>query len=173
MSVGTLFRDQELNQALHSGLPLRIQVSVELWKDGFFDSQRGAADWRASVLYDPLERTYRVATGEPGLGEMVVDSLPEVAERLPDTFRPPLRPMERGRFYYDGYVEVRTLSLSDLDELERWLRGDVDPEAHGDEEREVGSFLGRTFRRVFVRVLGLPSRRFRIETQRFEFDPGA
>lgn len=172
MRVGSLFGDPELTQALHSGLPLRMQIRVELWRDGFFDRQRGEADWRASVLYDPLERRYRIATGAPGSPEVVVDSLARVAERLSDTFEPTLRPVEQGRFYYLGFAEVRTLSLSDLDELERWLQGEVAPSASEDEDREVGNLLGRSFRRVFVRVLGLPSRRFRVETPKFEFDPG-
>lgn len=173
MRIGTLFEDQELTQALHSGLPLRLQIRVALWKDGFFDSQRGQTDWRASVIYDPLERAYRIATGEGEAAEVSVDSLPAAARALEDAFQPTLRPRERGRFYYMGTGEVQTLSLSDLDELERWLQGDVAPSARDEDEREVGNLVGRGFRRVFVRILGLPSRRFRLgPTPRFEVDPG-
>ena len=53
MRLGNVFEDQALVRALHSGLPLRIQVEAELWKDGFFDSQQGKGGWRASVVYDP------------------------------------------------------------------------------------------------------------------------
>ncbi|MGD8322569.1 MAG: hypothetical protein PVJ02_19105, partial [Gemmatimonadota bacterium] len=49
--IGPLFQEAGLTRALHSGLPLRIQIVAELWKDGFFDSQKGRAEWRASVLY--------------------------------------------------------------------------------------------------------------------------
>lgn len=169
MRVGTLFRDQELTQALHSGLPLRIQIDVELWKDGFFDSHRGDADWRASVLYDPLERRYRIATGQGSAAEVIVDSLPQVNEQLEESFRPALRPLEEGRFYYRGVAEVRTLSLSDLDELERWLQGDVAPSTS--DEGDVGTAVGRGLRRIFVRMLRLPARRFRVDTEPFAFDP--
>lgn len=171
LHVGTLFQDQELTQALHSGLPLRIQVRAELWRDGFFDSQRGEADWRASVIYDPLERRYRVAVGEGGTVETALDSLPGVARHLEEGFAPALRPLERGRYYYLGTAEVRTLSLDDLDDLERWLRGDVDPTSREEDGREVSNVVGRGVRRVLVRMLGLPSRRLEFTTPRFEVDP--
>lgn len=167
MRVGTLFEDDELTQALHSGLPLRVQVQLELWKDGFFDRQRGRADWRASILYDPLARRYRIQTGDVGSAEIRVDSLAFVGTRLEESFRPDLAPAERGRFYYRGQVDVQTLSLSDLDDLERWLQGDVD---RSDDAREVTA-IGRGLRRLFVSILSLPSRRFKIRTPTFEFDP--
>src|SRR3990172_11217931 len=51
--LGDLFEEDGLVRALHSGLPLRIQVKAELWKDGFFDSQRGRGEWRAGGPLPP------------------------------------------------------------------------------------------------------------------------
>ena len=167
MRLGNVFEDEALVRALHSGLPLRIQVRAELWKDGFFDSQRGKGEWRASVLYDPLERRYRVATGGEGATELSVDSLPAARDALQAAFVLPLRPFEEGRYYYLGQVEIETLSLSDLDELQRWLRGDLAAPARGEEE--VGTAVERGFHRVVVRVLGIPARRYRVRTQPFTF----
>ena len=45
LHVGSLFDEPGLERALHSGLPLRIRVVAELWKDGFFVSQNGRAEW--------------------------------------------------------------------------------------------------------------------------------
>lgn len=173
MRLGNIFEDEALVRALHSGLPLRILVKAELWKDGFFDSQRGKGEWRASVLYDPLERRYRIATGGEGATEISEDSLGGAREALQAAFALPLRPSEAGRYYYLGQVEMETLSLSDLDGLQRWLRGDLSTSARG--EDEVGSVVGRGLHRVMVRVLGIPARRFRVRTQPFTFggaDPG-
>jgi len=166
--LGDLFEEDGLVRALHSGLPLRIQVKAELWKDGFFDSQRGRGEWRASVLFDPLERRYRVVTGGEGAAELSLDSLTEVQGALQATFDLPLRPMEAGRYYYLGQFEVETLSLSDLDELQRWLRGDLATAVNGEER--VGTALGRGAHRVLVRMLGIPARRYRVRTERFTFE---
>ncbi len=166
ISIGDLFDEGGLTHALHSGLPLRIEIVTELWKDGFFDSQRGRADWRASVVYDPLEQRYRVTTGENGSTEVSVDSLPAVRAVLQKAFSIPLEPHENGRFYYLGQVEVQTLSLSDLEELQRWLHGDLAPAVAG--EDKVGSAVGRGVRRMLVRMLGLPARRFQVRTETFE-----
>jgi hypothetical protein len=169
MLIGDLFEEPGLTRALHSGLPLRIQITAELWKDGFFDSQRGRAEWRATVLFDPMEQRYRVATGAVGSTELSVDSLPAVQEALQQSFGLPLRPRERGRYYYRGQVEVQTLSLSDLEELQRWLRGDLASAVAGDERVETA--MGRGVKRALVRMLGLPARRFRVQTESFEFGP--
>jgi hypothetical protein len=166
--IGNLFEDEGLAEALHSGLPLRIRFVADLWKDGFFDSHKGQSEWRASVLYDPLEGRYRVATGEEGSVEVAVDSLPEVRAALQSRFSIALRPFESGRYYYLGKVEVETLSLSDLEELQRWLRGDLAPAVAGDEE--IGSAMGRGVGRVFVRILGLHARRFRVRTPKFDME---
>ena len=167
--IGNLFADEGLDEALHSGLPLRIRIVADLWKDRtFFDSHKGQGEWRASVLFDPLEGRYRIATGDEGSVETAADSLPEVRQVLQSRFSMSLRPLESGNFYYLGKVEVETLSLSDLEELQRWLRGDLAPAVAGDEE--IGSAMGRGVGRAFVRILGLQARRYKVRTAKFSVD---
>lgn len=168
MRLGNLFDDPSLVRALYSGLSLRIQVEAELWKDGFFDSQRGRGDWRATVVFDPLEERYRVATGGDAGVELSVDLLSEAGEALRTAFAIPLRPYEAGRYYYLGQVEIETLSLSDLEGLQRWLRGGLATASGGDEP--AGSAMGRGLHRMLVRVLGIPARRYRVRTERFDFE---
>jgi hypothetical protein len=165
--IGDLLDEGGLTRALHSGLPLRILIVAELWKDGFFDSQKGRAEWRATVVYEPLEERYRVATGGQGAVEVVADSLPEVRRILQDHFDLPLRPREDGRYYYLGEVEVETLSLSDLEELQKWLQGDLASVVSG--EGKVEDAVGSGVRRMLVRMLGLPARRFRVRSPTFEY----
>lgn len=167
--LGDLFADGGLIRALHSGLPLRLHLKVELWKDGFFDSQRGGGEWRASVLYDPLEARYRVATGTSGAAELAVDSLPGVVRALASSVSLGVAPSEEGRYYYLGQLEMVTLSPSDLGELQRWLRGDLAPAVRG--ERSTGSAVGRGMHRMVVRMLGIPARRYRLRTEAFDFRP--
>lgn len=168
VSPRNLFRESGLVRALHSGLPLRIRIEAELWKSGFIDSPRGKGEWRATVLYDPLERSYRVATGVAGYAEITADSLPDVTSALRAAFSLPLRPLEEGRYYYLGEAQVETLSLSDLDELQRWLRGDLATASREDER--AGSAVGRGMHRILVRMLGIPARTFRLRTEPFEFE---
>ncbi|HKJ03358.1 MAG TPA: hypothetical protein VJ997_12915, partial [Longimicrobiales bacterium] len=166
--IGDLFADPGLVQALHSGLPVRIQIVVGLWKDGFFDSEKGRGEWRASVLFDPLEQRYRVGTGGEGATEVAVDSLGAVGEALQAGFDLPLRPREEGKYYYLGQVQVETLSLSDLEELQRWLQGDLAVAVRGEEN--VGTAVGRGMHRMVVRMLGIPAKRFKVRTESFRVE---
>jgi hypothetical protein len=168
--IGDLFDEPGLTRALHSGLPLRIRIVAGLWKDGFFDSEKGRGEWRASVLFDPLEQRYRLATVSENAVELALDSLSAVRTALREAFSLPLRPPEPGRYYYLGQVEVETLSLSDLEELQRWLRGNLAPAVAGEERME--NAVGRGVRRALVRMLGLPARRFRVRSPTFEVGPG-
>ena len=104
---------------------------------------------------------------------LVQETLPAVVEALQAGFDLPMRPMEEGRYYYMAQIEVETLSLTDLDELQRWLRGDLGPAVRG--ERAPGTAVGRGMHRVLVRMLGIPARRFRVRSEAFVFearDPG-
>ena len=122
VEVARLVDDQALAQALHEGLPLRISVSVELWADRFFDSEQGREEWKASVLYDPVTLAYEVQIGERDA--IRLRTLPQVREQLQRSFAVDLRPRREGRYYYLATVEMATLSLSDLEELQRWLAGE-------------------------------------------------
>jgi len=166
LRMGSLFEDTELTQALHSGLPMRLQIVAELWKDGFFDSQKGRSDWRASIVFDPLERSYLVTAVSTQPVDTIVGSLEEVGVALQELFDLPLTPTQDGRFYYLGEVSIETLSLSDLEELQRWLRGNLSSDVTNEEERETA--MGRGMRRLLVRVLGLPSRKFKVRSPGFE-----
>lgn len=169
VEIVSLFEDPGLQEAVLSGLPLRIRIVVQLWKDGrFFDSQKGQHEWRASVVYDPLTRRYRVQAG--GNPEVEANTLPQVQATLQQTLPIPIRPSENGRYYYLALVEMETLSLTDLEELRRWLRGDLGAVVSG--EDDVEGALGNGLRRVFVRMLGLPARKFQVRSPRFEIGEG-
>ncbi len=169
VEVGDLLDDPRLLEAVHSGLPLRIQVLIQLWRDGFFDDEEGQHEWRASLIFDPLTRRYQVqAGGNPGPA-LEVNTLEEARRILQQTLFVPLRPSRPGRFYYIANVEMETLSLSDLEELQRWLQGELGPVVAGEED--VQGALARGFRRILVRMLNLPARRFQVRSPPFEITP--
>jgi hypothetical protein len=163
LELGVVLEDRNLRGALHSGLPLRIEIRVELWKDGFFDQQARDAVWRASVIHDAVSQSYELAVGDTE--PRVLGSLDEVAQVLDSAFVLEIRPREPGRYYYLAELEMETLSLSDLEELRRWLQGDLGAVVRG--ERPPETAVTRGLRRIMVRALGLPARRERLRTETF------
>ena len=170
VEVGGLFSDPDLVEAVRSGLPLRILLRIQLWKNGFFDNQKGQHEWRATVIYDPLTRRYRVQTSESTGAEVEVNTLDEAQAALQLTLTVPIRPRESGRYYYVAAVEMKTLSLSDLEELQRWLRGELAPAVVGD--RDVEGALATGVRRALVRMLGLPTKRYQVHSDNFTVEIG-
>ena len=164
VEIGDLLSDPELAEALQTGLPLRIRLGIQLWKDGFFDDQKGQYEWRASIVFDPLTRRYRVQTSERTGAEVEVNTLEEARAALQLTLSVPLRPRESGRYYYAATVEMETLSLSDLEELQRWLQGQLAPAVAGDQD--VEGALATGVRRLVVRMLGLPAKRLNFRSPR-------
>ena len=160
VEIVDLFSDPSLVEAVLSGLPLRIRIRVQLWKDGIFDNQEGQHEWGAGILFDPLTRRYRVQTSDRAGAQVEVNTLEEARSALQLTLSIPLRPREQGRYYYIAVVEMETLSLSDLEELQRWLQGELAPVVAG--EQDVEGALAKGFRRVLVRMLGLPAKRFQV-----------
>ncbi len=170
LEVGNLLEDRRLTETVLSGLPLRIRIQTQLWDDGFFDNEVARHEWRASVIYDPLTRRYRIQTGTETGTIREVNTLDEARLTLQQTLTLPLRPRRPGRYYYIADVEMETLSLSDLEELERWLQGELGPAmAEGD---DVSGALSRGFRRVLVRMLGLPTRKFQVRSESFRTQEG-
>jgi hypothetical protein len=167
LELASVLEDGGLRRALHSGLPIRIEVSVELWRDGFFDQQEAGGTWRASVLHDAVTQTYefQIEDEEP----VSLPDLGRVAQELQAGFESEVRPQRQGRYYYLAEVEMQTLSLSDLEELGRWLQGDLGPVVEGEESAETA--VARGLRRVMVRALRLPARREKLRTPSFDWPP--
>lgn len=162
VGVDGLLVDPALHDALRSGLPLRFRFRAELWRKGFFDRLEDAQESFFVLVQDPLDARYLLDTGR---GETRYRRLHEVEQAVGRTLRPTLSPDREGRYYYLATLEIETLSLSDLEELRRWLSGDVQPAVEGDSN--VGRALERGLRRAFVRLIGIPTRRYQARTSIF------
>jgi hypothetical protein len=164
VTVTDVLADGALRDAVESGLPLRLRFRVELWRDEWFDDLVGQAAWTVVLAYEPLEATYLAGPAErDGLGRYATWTDARVA--LERAYAPALRPEAGGRYYYLAFLEIETLSLSDLDELERWLRGELEPAVRGG--RSVGEAVGTGVKRLLIRVLDLPARRYEARSDRF------
>ena len=157
--------DSELEQAVRSGLPLRIRFRAEMWKDGVIDDLLGAEQWTTVLTFDPLAEQYVLRTRALAGTQKSFADYRAARAAVEGTYLVSLRPTGSGRFYFTGVVTIETLSLSDLAELERWLKGELQPAVSGD--RSLPGALGEGAKRLFMRVLSLPERRFEGRSNRF------
>ena len=157
LSADGVLEDPALEEAVRSGLPLRLRFRVELWRDEWFDDLVDQASWTAVVAFEPLDRSFMAAL--PGARSWRrYPSYAAASAAVEAPYVPGVRPAREGRYYYIASVEIETLSLSDLDELERWLRGELEPVVRGG--GSVTGAVGTGLKRVLIRVLGLPARRY-------------
>lgn len=157
---------------IRNGFPTRLHFRVELWSTGgLLNDLEGAAEWDVVVRLDALDNSYHVAR--------VVDDRVTLLGRYGDIAQAqmaaeraysPAMPAPRAgrRHYYHARVEVETVSLSDLDEVESWLRGELRPAVRGD--RNPGTAVGRGLGRLLVRVVGGERRKLEARTPTFVVD---
>ncbi|MDH5234818.1 MAG: hypothetical protein OEW77_07635 [Gemmatimonadota bacterium] len=165
--------DASIRELLQSGFPARLHYRVELWADGrFFDELQRSVEWDVIVRFRGVEQTYEVAqvVGQRPLALGAFKRVEDAEAAASRPLRVPITaPAEDRRFYYLATLEIETLSVSDLDEVERWLRGELQPAVRG--ERSPGTALTRGIRSLVTRLLGGDRRQY---TQRSpSFRPGA
>lgn len=163
IAVGSVLDDRALEDAVRSGLPLRMRFRVELWRDTWFDDLMAQAAWTSVLAYEPLEQRF-LAVGPDADSIGRYPTYANARTALEQPYTPALGPTREGTYYYLVYLEIETLSLSDLDELERWLRGELEPALRG---RSVTGAIGTGLKRLLVRVLGLPARRYEARSEPF------
>jgi hypothetical protein len=163
IAVGPILADDELREAALSGLPLRVRIRVELWKDRFFDALVDTAGVVNVLLYEPIGEQFVLRTQEGAARRF--PSFAAARQAIETQYSPRIQPREPGRFYYTVSLQVESLSVSDLEELERWLQGELQPAVRG--ERSVPGALGQGAKRLMLRLLDLPARRHDARTGRF------
>jgi hypothetical protein len=164
-----LLSDASMRDLLANGFPARLHYRLERWASGrWFDDLKAAFEWDVILKYDVLGKKYqvvRVVNRKPeSLGEYAaVDSAQGAAEAPYKTAISLPKKGQRG--YYNLLLDVETLSLSDLDEVQRWLRGELKPAVSG--KRNPGTALGRGIRTLVVRLLGGEKRHYEARTGTF------
>ena len=161
--LGTILDNRDLEEAVRSGLPIRVRVRVELWRDQLFDDLTSSINWTAAIAYEPLDREFIVRF--PGAPDRRFGSYVEARRAIEGPYGLAIRPTRSGTYYYTASIEVETLALSDLEELERWLQGEFQPAVAGD--RSVTGALGEGAKRLLVRILSMPNRKVEIRSERF------
>ncbi|MBI1966477.1 MAG: DUF4390 domain-containing protein [Gemmatimonadetes bacterium] len=164
-----LLADGKYVSLMRSGFPLRLHFRLELWhvRSSWFDQFVREASWDAVVRHDPLTDDFvLVRTGGSTARYATVEDLARALE-IPYRVTLPPRGSGGGRFYFVCRLDLTTLNDTDLEEVTRWLKGDVGPAVAG--SGSVGGALSRGAQRVLVRIAGLP--RLTLEGRSAQFRP--
>jgi hypothetical protein len=163
-----LLDDGRWLSALRSGLPVRLHYRVEVWRsrEGWFDTFEREAEWDVVVHHEPLLDQYTLLTIVGARArERRYATLDALSAALEFAYRVNVQPARPGRYYFAVSLQISTLSDSDLDELQRFLEGDVGDVAKGKER--VGDALGRGATRLLLRLAGLPALRLEGRSETF------
>ena len=164
-----LLADDKFVGLMRSGFPLRLHYRLELWRSrsGWFDQYISEAPWDAVARHDPLADDFvLIRTG----GRVTRYGTPEDLERALDLpYRVNLKVKGSGNFYFLCRLDVTTLNDTDLEELTRWLRGDVTPAVSGG---NLGGALARGAQRLLVRIAGLPRLTLEARSETFNVQEG-
>src|SRR3954470_24108630 len=169
VASGGLLSDASMLDLLGNGFPARLHYRLERWVSGrWFDDLKAATEWDVILKYDVLGKKYqvvRVVGGKPeSLGDFAgVDDAAGAVEAAYKVAIPLPKKGQRG--YYNLLLDVETLSLSDLDEVQRWLRGELKPAVSG--KKNPGTAVGRGIRTLVVRLLGGEKRHYEARTGTF------
>jgi hypothetical protein len=168
--TANVIADRELQKLLQNGFPANLHYRADLWsRGGWFDDVEASIEWDVFVRYEPLTKTYRVARvignrGAENLGRF--ERYEDAQAAIARPYTPPLPARRtRARQYYIVVLEVEVLSMSDLDEVERWLSGELRPAVRG--KRNPGTALGRGISTLATRLLGGEKRRYEQRTETF------
>jgi hypothetical protein len=143
-----------------------LQYRLETWRsrEAWLDEVQRQVEWAIVVRHEPVLDQFVVTRIGPGNAIVArrVATPGALAELLGARYQFQIVPQDEGRYYYTASLAVATLSDSDLDQLERVLRGEVDPRS-----AEGGSLAERA-RRMLLRLAGLPTLSLNASSEAFE-----
>ena len=163
VTASGLFGEPDMRDLVRSGFPARLRFRLELWRvGGLLNDLEGQHEWDLIVQYDPSAQRYRVVRRQGGrvddLGSFA--TLSTAQSMLERPLRVTLLPRRPGaRYYYNLALDIEALSVSDMDQLERWLRG-----VRGG---TAASAVGTGVRTLMLRMLGGEKRHYEKRSSTF------
>lgn len=164
-----VFGDQGIRDLLVNGFPARLHFRLELWStSGWFDHLKDQIEWDVIVRYNALDHRYTASrvvdnTITP-LGTFT--EIRAVEDAVGQPFQPPMRaPTGHDKYYYNAVLNIEMISVNDLDEVERWLRGELRPAVQG--KKSPGTAITRGAKTLVVRLLGGEERHYEVRSETF------
>ena len=155
---------------LAAGFPASFHFVVTLWSEGKFDNTiERRSEYDVLVRFLAMEKKYEVIqnVNDHVLSLGKFDRVEDAEGAIARPTRAPIRAFSsRKQFYYRVTLDVQVLGASDLDEVNGWLKGELEPAIKGD--RNPGSALTRSIRYLTSRILGGDSREFEAQTPAFQ-----
>jgi uncharacterized protein DUF4390 len=168
--TSNLLKDAPWIGLLRQGLPVRLRYRIEVWRsrEAWLDALVRQSEWNLLIRHEPLLDQYSVLLAQGrSRTRRQVGTAGALEELLGLQYRiPAVAPTEPGTYYYAATLDVTTLSDSDVDELERFLRGEL--VAEGDTTTRRGSVVSRGARRLVLTLAGLPSLTLTGRSETFE-----
>jgi hypothetical protein len=151
ITTANLLADPNTRELLRNGFATRIHFRLELWrKGGFANDRSGTDEWEILVQQDPTTHMYSAVRRQDNqVTESFVESatVTSAEAQFDRPFRSSLRPNRSGKYYYNLIVDVQTLTETDLDALQQWLRGPTAPQK-SNPITAIRSGIGRLFSRM-------------------------
>jgi len=169
VTIGPVLGDHELSNAVVSGVPIRLRLRAELWRNGLFDKLVESTTLTTVVVYEPITRRFFVRSSTGDVRSRVFADYAGARAAVEREY--PLRALSRrsGDYYYTASLDIETLSVSDLQELERWLQGDLQPAVSGDQS--LPGAVGQGVKQLLIRLLGVPNRHYEARSNRLRIGP--
>jgi Domain of unknown function (DUF4390) len=156
VTATNLFAEPDMRDLVRSGFPASLHFRLELWRTGgLFDDLEGRVEWKVILQYDPSAQRYRMVLQQGGKTEDMGSfaTLATAQSTLERPTRTALLPEREGsKYYYTLALDIEALSVSDMDQLERWLRG-----VRGG---TAASAVGTGLRTLMLRMLGGEKKHF-------------
>ncbi|HWN81723.1 MAG TPA: DUF4390 domain-containing protein, partial [Candidatus Udaeobacter sp.] len=126
--------DQETAHGLVEGIPATLIYEIEVWRDrpGWFDHFEGGRLLVFKVQRDAWDEVYVVRDSQGRtLGLPNLDAVREMLEHQVGVAVAPIVELSPDHDYYLIIkVALKPLTAEDVDELEGWLAGEVEPSEH-------------------------------------------
>jgi len=143
---------------IDKGVPISIDYNLELWKvrPGWFDSRQAAFGLTYKVRYDTWSKEYTVLEIRPDLTiENKLSGRRETYDLILGTDNVAFAPTDTSASYYlTGKIVVKLMTLSNFEEVESWLKGEISEMERPELEKAPNRFSEFLFNTA-LKVTGL------------------
>ncbi len=156
VSVRGVLADKAFDELMRGGFPVRLHMKAELWRsDRFFNELVTSYEWEVHVKFSSFDAVYEVArvTADSVISLGAYKKLSDAQQAAELPFAPALPQPPKGRESYVAVqADIQTMEMTDLAEVQSWLRGEAKPAIQG--KKNPGRAITRALGSLVTRLLG-------------------
>jgi|GEM_PF-4199085 len=160
---------------IKKGVPISFEYKMELWesRSGWLDKHVENNGVTYKLRYDTWEKEYTILTEQ---SDMIIENHLEKDREATDLVKSSgLLKMKlkdtTGQFYLTGEITIKTMSLSNLMEVESWLKGEISG-ARKPDIRDAPDKFGEFLFNTALKISGLKNISEEIRTPFFKIEDG-